>query len=71
MAVLRNGFTIRHDHRIVMGETTRLFTSADDSSFTDVATGEIRVREGSDAASAAGSRARFVSCDRSGAGSCS
>ena len=41
VAVLRNGFTIRHDHRIVMGETTRLFTSADDSSFTDVATGEI------------------------------
>jgi transglycosylase-like protein with SLT domain len=41
IAVLRNGFTIRHDHRIVMGETTRLFTSADDSSFTDVATAEI------------------------------
>ena len=39
--MLRNGFTIRHDHRIVVGETTRLYTSADDSSFTDVATGEI------------------------------
>jgi soluble lytic murein transglycosylase-like protein len=41
IAVLSNGFTIRHDHRIVMGEKTRLFTSADDSSFTDVATAEI------------------------------
>lgn len=41
IAVLRNGFTIRHDHRIVMGEKTRLFTSADDSSFTDVATADI------------------------------
>ena len=41
IAILRNGFTIRHDHRIVMGETTRLFTSTDDSSFTDVATADI------------------------------
>jgi Transglycosylase SLT domain len=41
IAILQNGFTIRHDHRIVMGEKTRLFTSADDSSFTDVATAEI------------------------------
>ena len=41
IAVLRNGFTIRHDHRIVIGEMTRLFTSADDSSFTDIATSEI------------------------------
>ena len=41
IAILRNGFTIRHDHRIAMGETTRLFMSADDSSFTDVATAEI------------------------------
>jgi Transglycosylase SLT domain len=41
IAILRNGFTIRHDHRLAMGETTRLFTSADDSSFTDVATADI------------------------------
>lgn len=41
LAVLRNGFTIRHDHHKVMGETTRLFLSADDSSFTDVATADI------------------------------
>jgi len=41
IAVLRNGFSIPHDHHVVMGETTRLFMSADNSSFTDVATSEI------------------------------
>ena len=41
IAVLRNGFSIRHDHHVVMGETTRLFLSSDDASFTDVATAEI------------------------------
>src|ERR1035438_5294063 len=41
LAVLRNGFTIRHDHRKAIGDTTRLFLSADDSSFTDVSTAEI------------------------------
>jgi hypothetical protein len=41
LAMLRNGFSIRHDHRQVMGTTTRLFFSADDSSFTDVPTEEI------------------------------
>jgi soluble lytic murein transglycosylase-like protein len=41
LAVLRNGFTISHDHRRVIGDKTRLFLSADDSSFTDVATDEI------------------------------
>jgi hypothetical protein len=41
LAVLRNGFSIRHEHRIVMGTTTRLFLGADDSSFTDVPTAEI------------------------------
>jgi len=41
IAILRNGFNLRHDHRIVMGETTRLFTSADDSSFTDISTADI------------------------------
>lgn len=39
--MLRNGFSIRHDHRQVMGATTRLFFSADDSSFTDVPSEEI------------------------------
>jgi soluble lytic murein transglycosylase-like protein len=41
LAILRNGFSIRHDHRLVMGTTTRLFLSTDDSSFTDVPTEEI------------------------------
>jgi soluble lytic murein transglycosylase-like protein len=41
MALLRNGFTIRHEHRLVMGTTTRLFLGADDFSFTDVPTAEI------------------------------
>lgn len=41
LAVLRNGFTIRHDHHVAMGGTTRLFLSADESSFTDVSTAEI------------------------------
>jgi len=41
MAILRNGFSIRHEHRLVMGTTTRLYLTADDSSFTDVPTAEI------------------------------
>src|ERR1700704_4664465 len=41
LAVLRNGFSIRHEHRLVMGATTRLYLGADDSSFTDVPTDEI------------------------------
>src|SRR6202167_4777085 len=41
LAILRNGFSIRHEHRLVMGNTTRLFLSADDSSFLDEPTEEI------------------------------
>ena len=41
LAILRNGFTIRHEHRLVMGTTTRLYLAADDSNFTDVPTEEI------------------------------
>src|SRR2546430_6397638 len=41
LAILRNGFSIRHEHRLVMGTYTRLFLAADDSSFTDVPTEEI------------------------------
>ncbi|HYK49944.1 MAG TPA: lytic transglycosylase domain-containing protein, partial [Terriglobales bacterium] len=41
LAVLRNGFTIRHDRRQIIGENTRLFTAADESSFVDVPTAEI------------------------------
>lgn len=41
LAVLRNGFSIRHERRVVMGSTTRLYVSADSSSFVDVPTTEI------------------------------
>jgi len=41
VAVLRNGFSIRHERREVIGETTRLYVTADGSSFVDVATAEI------------------------------
>lgn len=41
IAVLRNGFTIRHDHRQVVGDNTRLFLDSSSSSFVDVPTVEI------------------------------
>lgn len=41
LAILQNGFSIRHDHHQVMGSTTRLFFFANDSSFTDVPTEQI------------------------------
>jgi soluble lytic murein transglycosylase-like protein len=41
VATLRNGFTIRHESRAPMGATTRLFLTADGSSFVDVPTAEI------------------------------
>jgi soluble lytic murein transglycosylase-like protein len=45
IAHLRNGFTIRHEHRKLVGSNTRLFMSADDSSFVDVATADIEAIE--------------------------
>src|ERR1700692_3298479 len=41
LAILRNGFSIRHEHRMAIGTTTRLYVDVDDSSFTDVPTSEI------------------------------
>src|ERR1700724_4475837 len=41
LAVLRNGFSIRHERHQVLGGVTRLFVSADGSSFVDVPTAEI------------------------------
>src|ERR1035438_256613 len=41
LALLRNGFTIRHDHHQIMGANTRLYLGADDSSFTEVPTADI------------------------------
>jgi len=40
-AVLRNGFSIRHERRQIIGDTTRLFIDGDNSSFVDVPTAEI------------------------------
>jgi soluble lytic murein transglycosylase-like protein len=41
VAVLKNGFSIRHERREVVGDVTRLYVSADGSSFVDVPTAEI------------------------------
>jgi soluble lytic murein transglycosylase-like protein len=41
LARLRNGFTIRHEHRQVLGEMTRLYLGSDNSSYIDVKTAEI------------------------------
>ena len=41
VAVLKNGFSIRHEKRAVLGDVTRLYVKADKSSFVDVPTSEI------------------------------
>src|SRR5215471_10326823 len=41
VAVLRNGFSIRHESREAIGSTTRLYTAADKSSYVDVPTDQI------------------------------
>ena len=41
VAVLKNGFSIRHERREIVGEVTRLYTAGDGSSFVDVPTAEI------------------------------
>src|ERR1700733_4935090 len=41
VAVLRNGFSIRHQRREVIGTMTRMYTGADGSSYIDVPTSEI------------------------------
>lgn len=40
-AVLRNGFSIRHQRRQVIGAITRLYVAGDDASFVDIPTAEI------------------------------
>ena len=40
-AVLRNGFSIRHQRRQVIGIVTRLYVNGDDSSFVDIPTAQI------------------------------
>jgi soluble lytic murein transglycosylase-like protein len=41
LALLRNGFSIRHEHRLVVGDNTRLFFDGDNANFVDVPTAEI------------------------------
>ena len=41
VAILRNGFTIRHEHRLIVGDNTRLFFDGDNASFIDVPTADI------------------------------
>jgi soluble lytic murein transglycosylase-like protein len=41
LALLRNGFTIRHERREVLGGTTRLFPGPADAGYIDVPTAEI------------------------------
>jgi len=56
VAVLKNGFSIRHERREVVGDTTRLYVSADGSSFVDVPTAEIEHFEAAPELPASGSR---------------
>ena len=41
LAVLQNGFSIRHERHDVIGDNTRLYTSASGDSFVDVPTSQI------------------------------
>ena len=41
VAVLKNGFSIRHERHEVVGDVTRLYTSVDGSSFVDIPTAEL------------------------------
>src|ERR1700685_1615862 len=56
VAVLRNGFSIRHERREVIGDTTRLYVTADGSSFVDVPTAQIEHFEAAPDLPASGSR---------------
>src|SRR5581483_8977971 len=41
VAVLRNGFTIRHERRSLVGSMTRLYTGPDATSYVDIPTADI------------------------------
>src|ERR1022692_1063476 len=41
LAVLRNGFSIRHERREVQGDVTRLYLGANDSGYLDVPSNQI------------------------------
>ena len=40
-AILRNGFSISHDHRQIIGSITRLYTGRDQTNFIDIPTADI------------------------------
>jgi len=48
LAVLRNGYTIRHETRVQLGDLTRLYISADRASFVDVPTADVEHYEKDD-----------------------
>ena len=54
--MLKNGFSIRHERREVVGDVTRLYVTADGSSFVDVPTAEIEHFEAAPEEPASGSR---------------
>src|SRR5450631_4916436 len=56
VAVLRNGFSIRHERRERVGDITRLYVTADGASFVDVPTAEIEHFEAAPQEAASGSR---------------
>lgn len=65
VAVLKNGFSIRHERREVVGDVTRLYVNADGSSFVDVPTADIEHFEAAAdlpaSSAAAGSQAKASS----------
>jgi hypothetical protein len=56
VAVLKNGFSIKHERRQVVGDVTRLYVSADGTSFVDVPTAEIEHFEAASDDAASGPR---------------
>jgi hypothetical protein len=54
VAVLKNGFSIRHERREVVGDITRLYVNADGSNYVDVPTAEIEHFEAAPELPAAG-----------------
>jgi soluble lytic murein transglycosylase-like protein len=61
LARLRNGFTIRHQRRTTVGDSTRLFLTGDNSSFVDIPTSAIEGFEKDDSISAAPAPAALAS----------
>lgn len=56
VAVLKNGFSIKHERREVLGDVTRLYVGTDGTSFVDVPTAEIEHFEGVQEDAASGSQ---------------